>query len=136
MLKKILLATLAVFVLWSLLDMILHYVLLAPMYEETSRLWRPTEEMKMHVMYLVGLIVSFCFSAIYAWLIHPKSIRHALLYGFIFGLAAGTSMGYGSYSSMPIPYGLALAWFLGVTVESILGGLLLGLMVRPPVETE
>ncbi|MBN1447890.1 MAG: hypothetical protein JXA28_08155 [Bacteroidetes bacterium] len=136
MLKKILLSTLAVFVLWSLLDMILHYVLLAPMYEETSQLWRPMEEMKMHVTYLVGLIVSFCFSAIYGWLVHPKSMRHALLYGLIFGLGAGTSMGYGSYASMPIPYWLAFAWFLGVTVESLLGGLLLGWMVRNPVESQ
>jgi len=38
-------------------------------------------------------------------------------------------MGYGTYSVMPIPYIMALVWFLGTLVEAVLGGLLAGLMV-------
>ena len=130
MLKKILLATLAIFVAWEILDFLIHSVLLAPMYEETSQLWRPMEEMKMLVMYLVVLISAFFFSAVYGWLVRPKSMKNALLYGLLFGLGAGTSMGYGSYSFMPIPYWMAFGWFLGTTVEAVVGGLLLGLIVR------
>ena len=132
MLKKILLATLAVFVVWVILDFIIHGWLLAPLYEQTSHLWRPMEEMKMLVMYLTTLIAAFFFSAVYGWLVRPKNINAALLYGLLFGLGAGTSMGYGSYSMMDIPYWMAFGWFLGMTVEAVIGGLLLGAIIREP----
>lgn len=48
----------------------------------------------------------------------------------LFGLGAGVSMGYGSYSVMPIPYHMAFTWFLGSVVEATVGGLILGAIVR------
>jgi hypothetical protein len=53
-----------------------------------------------------------------------------LKYGLLFGLGAGVSMGYGSYSVMPIPYHMAFTWFLGSVVEATVGGLILGAIVR------
>ncbi len=132
MLKKILLATLAVFVVWEILDFIIHGVLLAPLYEQTSHLWRPMEEMKMLVMYLTVLIAAFFFVAVYGWLLRPKTMKNALLYGLLFGLGAGTSMGYGTYAMMDIPYWMAFGWFLGTTVEAVVAGLLLGAIIREP----
>ena len=35
-------------------------------------------------------------------------------------------MGYGTYSVMPIPYSMALTWFLGAVVEGAAAGLLVG----------
>jgi hypothetical protein len=51
-------------------------------------------------------------------------------YGLVYGLAAGISMGFGSYLYMPIPYSLAWGWFLGCLVESIIGGALAGWIIR------
>ncbi len=130
MLKRILLATLAVFVAWQILDYIIHYVILMDAYEETKDLWRPMEEFKYVAMYVSAILVTFFFTAIYGWLVKPKSMKNALLYGFLFGLAFGTSMGYGSYSTMPIPYFMAFTWFVGTTIECIVAGLLLGLIVK------
>ena len=39
-------------------------------------------------------------------------------------------MGYGTYSFQPIPYMMALTWFLGSLVEGILAGLIVGAIVR------
>ena len=39
-------------------------------------------------------------------------------------------MGYGSYSYMPIPYSLALGWFLASTVEGVAAGVVVGLIVK------
>jgi hypothetical protein len=39
-------------------------------------------------------------------------------------------MGYGSYSVMPIPYHMALTWFLGAVSEAMVGGVILGAIVR------
>lgn len=132
MLKRILLATLAVFVAWQILDYVIHNVILMDAYEDTKELWRPMEEFKFLAMYVSAILVSFFFTAIYGWLIRPKSMKNALLYGFLFGLAFGTSMGYGSYSVMPIPYFMAFSWFVGTTIECVVAGLLLGLIVKDP----
>ncbi len=130
MMKKILLATLAVFVAWSALDFVIHGLLLGSSYEATASLWRPMEEMKMGLMYLVTLLVSLCFVTIYARLVSPKSMNAAISFGVLFGLATGISMGYGTYSVQPIPYYMALSWFLGTLVETTVAGLLTGLIIK------
>jgi len=130
MLKRILLATLAVFVAWQLLDYVIHGVILMGAYEDTKELWRPMEEFKFVAMYVQAILVALFFTTVYGWLIKPKSMKNALLYGFLIGLAFGTSMGYGTYSWMPIPYFMAFTWFLGTTVKFIVAGLLLGLIVK------
>jgi hypothetical protein len=53
-----------------------------------------------------------------------------LTYGLLYGIAVGVGMGYGSYSMMPIPYSMALTWFLGTVLNGILGGLLLGAIIK------
>lgn len=117
--KRTILGVLAVFVTWSILDYVLHGIILAPLYEATASLWRPMEEMKMSTLYLVTLIAAACFVFIYDRLITEPGVKTALLYGLAFGIGAGVSMGYGTYTVMPIPYTLALGWFLGSVVEAV-----------------
>ncbi len=35
-----------------------------------------------------------------------------------------------AYSYMPIPYPMALTWFLGTLARSILGGIAVGIIIR------
>ncbi|NOX90024.1 MAG: hypothetical protein GXO77_13475 [Calditrichaeota bacterium] len=126
--KKAILAVIAVFVGWIILDFIIHVLILGPTYEATKELWRPEGEMKMWLMYLVSLLSAIFFVWIYYQLI-PKSFKNGLIYGILFGLATGISMGYGTYSVQPIPYVLALGWFLGTVVETTVAGALVGWIV-------
>jgi hypothetical protein len=130
MVKRILLATLAVFVAWQILDFVLHSLILMKAYEETSSIWRPMEEMKWVSMYISSIISALLFTVIYGLLIKPKSIKNGLIYGLLFGLCAGTAMGYGTYAVIPIPYFMAFAWFLGSTIECVVAGFLLGVIVK------
>lgn len=132
MTKRIVLAIIAVFVTWQALDFLIHGVMLKSTYEETASLWRPTEEMKMALMWLVGFVMAVAFVCLYAWLIRPKSVYAALSYGILFGLSTGVSMGFGSYCYMPIPQKLAVAWAVGRLVETVLAGLLVGWIVKEP----
>ncbi|MEK7706336.1 MAG: hypothetical protein AAB426_15350, partial [Myxococcota bacterium] len=104
-------AIVAVFVTWSLLDFVIHSLMLGSVYAATPELWRPMGEMKMGLMYATVLIAAAAFVAIYARFVSPKSLGTATLYGLVFGIGTGISMGYGSYSVMPIPYTLAIGWF-------------------------
>jgi hypothetical protein len=129
--KRTLLAIVAVFVVWSVLDFVIHGILLQSTYEATAGLWRPMDEMNMPMMYLVTLAYTACFVAIYDLLVSKKSLATGIRYGGLFGLGAGISMGFGSYSFMPIPLSLAWGWFFGMLVEAVVAGALVGAILRP-----
>lgn len=130
MIKRMLLAVVAVFIAWSILDYIIHGVLLQPTYEATANLWRPMEEMKMPLMYVVTLLFTACFVAIYGFLVTEKSLVSGIKFGALFGLAIGISMGFGSYSYMPIPLTLAWSWFFGSLFEALAAGAIVGAIIK------
>lgn len=130
MLKRPLIAVVVIFMAWSILDFVIHGLLLQETYAATASLWRPMEEMNMTLMYIVTLAYTVCFVAIYDVLVSEKSIATGIKYGALFGLAAGISMGFGSYTFMPIPWSLALSWFTGTLVEAIVAGALVGAIIK------
>ncbi len=130
MYKRWMLATLAVFVTWSALEFVIHGVLLRSSYAATAELWRPEAEMKMGLLRVVSLLSAAAFCFIYGQLIGPRTLRAALAFGALWGLAHGLGAGYGTYAVMPVPYSLALSWFLGMTVQALAGGLVAGLILR------
>lgn len=130
MLKRTIVAIVAVFAAWSVLDFIIHGLILKASYEATAHLWRPMPEMKMGLMHVVVFIATLAFVLIYAWLIKEKGLASGVKYGLLFGLASGVSMGYGSYAFMPITYHIALVWFLGSLVEATVGGVIAGAIIR------
>lgn len=129
MTKRILIAVVATFIVWSGLDFVIHGILLKPSYDATASLWRPMEEMKMPLMYGVTLAFTICFVLIYG-LIERKSLARGILYGTLFGLATGISMGFGTYTYMPIPLNLAWGWLAGTLVEMVLAGAIVGAIVK------
>lgn len=127
--KRIVLAVIAVFVLWTVMDMFIHGMLLLDTYKATEQLWRPDAEIKNGLLTVVGLISAITFVLIYA-LMGSKSVATGFKYGLLFGLGAGVSFGYATYAVMPIPYNLALTWFLGTWAEATVGGIVAGLIVK------
>ena len=69
MAKRTVWAVVAVFAAWSILDFILHGVLLRSTYEATANLWRPMDQMNKPLMYFVTLVFSACFVLIYELLV-------------------------------------------------------------------
>lgn len=126
---RYIIAIIATFVVWSVLDMLIHGMVLAEAYEATADLWRPMEEMKMGFMYLTTGVASLLFVTLFGVCVNPKSVSTGLQFGFLYGLATGIPMGFGSYSVMPIPITMAVVWALGTLVQTALAGLLLGLII-------
>ncbi len=127
--KKTVLAVLAVFVAWSALDFVIHGLILGKTYQETAAIWRPMAEMKMGLIHVVTLISAAVFVGLYARFVSDKSVKTAVGFGFLFGIGAGISMGYGTYAVLPMPYHIALVWFLGTLVESVVGGWIMGMIL-------
>ncbi len=133
MLKRTILAIVLVFVAWSIMDFILHGMLLKSAYEATASLWRPIDKMNMPLMYFVTLVFTVCFVLIYGLyglLVGQKSLVSGIEFGALFGLATGISMGFGSYSYMPIPLTLAWSWFFGSLIEAIAAGVIVGAIMK------
>lgn len=128
--KKYGLTTLAVLVVWAITDYIIHSVLLMGAYEATQELWRPMGEMKMWLIYVVELITIVVLIYLYDKMIAGKSLMTGLKFGVLYGIAAGVGMGYGTYAVQPLPYSLALTWFLGTVVQAALAGLIIGALVK------
>lgn len=131
MLRRAMLSVLAVFLVWSVLDFIFHGLLLDPTYQATADLWRPVDETNMVLMYAVTLAAAACFVMLYAHLVTRKSLLAGIKLGVIVGLSSGISVGFGSYSYMPIPLTLAWSWFLEALVSGVVAGALVGTLVKP-----
>ncbi len=128
--KRTILAVVAVFLAWSLLDVVIHQLILMGEYGATADLWRPPDEIMIGLIYVVTLISAGVFVSIYKLLICRKELGRAIQYGLLFGVAVGVGMGYGSFAVMPFTHTIALVWFLGTVVQGGVGGALLGLIVK------
>ena len=131
MLKRNLLAIIAVFVVWSILDFLIHGMLLQSSYEATANLWRPMEEMNPLLCYGVKLGFSICFVLIYDLLISEKSLHNGIKFGLLLGLGNGL-MALGSYVYMPIPLTMAEAWFAATLVQTGVSGAIVGVVIKKP----
>jgi hypothetical protein len=129
MVKRFLLAVVAIFVAWSVMDFVIHGLILKSTYQATAQLWRPMDQMKMGLMYAVSIVGAVAFAGLYAAAVQQKSLAAGLKYGFLFGIATGFPMGFGTYCVMPVPLYLAIVWFLGALVEYTVGGALVGAII-------
>ena len=130
MIKRIILAVVAVFVAWSVLDFVIHGLLLMQAYKDSASLWRPMEQMKFGLMHAVVLVTAIVFVCLYKFFVANKSKATGLKFGLLFGFGTGLSMGFGTYSVQPIPEIIACVWFVGTMVETAVAGWLTGLIIK------
>lgn len=120
-----------VFVLLVVLGMVIHGVLLRPIYATMEGMMRPEADMKMWIIFVVDAVVAYFFTLIFSKGYENKGIAEGVRYGLYIGVMFGISMGYGTYASMPVPYSLALQWFLYSIVEYIICGVALAFVFKP-----
>src|SRR5262245_1037138 len=124
-----LLAALAILVAWTLLDSLLHRLLLAPIYDASPNLWRPLDQMNVALIYAVIFALIGVFVGIYKLLVRPKSLGAGLCLGAFIGFALGVSVGFGTYIHMPIPLALAWGWFIAGWLKGLAAGAIVGAVI-------
>lgn len=127
-------ASLAVFVVFFALEMLIHGFCLRGIYQQLASVWRPEADMKR----LMGLMwVGYLFFAPVFALIYTKGyekgkagVGQGLRYGFLVALLIAVPSSLGWYVILPIPARLAADWILAGLVEYMAAGLTVGLIYR------
>lgn len=128
--KKIILPAIAIFLAFGVMDFFIHGKWLSSTYEETASLWRPMEEMKMGLGYGISLLFSLILVQFYRTTVSETTLKSGMCFGFYLGLLWGLSMGFGTYTYMPIPLSLAISWFVATLVETTIVGGIMGLLTN------
>jgi hypothetical protein len=133
--KRFWLSCLAVYVVGQVLGFLIHRIWLGPTYLSLADLWRPEAEMqsKMWIMFVTAAVwtVGFCWIFVKGY--ENKGIAEGLRFGLVIGLFYSLPMAYDSYVIYPIPYSLALKWFLSGLVYTVICGLVVAAIYRPRV---
>jgi hypothetical protein len=131
--RKFWTAVAVLFVALGIMDYVFHGLVMSGAYRATAPLWRPLEEMNKFrpLMWLVGLVWAFFFVLIFGKGYEGKGLMEGVRFGLYIGVFSGFSMGFGSYSTMPITAGIAFGWFLITIVESIVAGILTVSIYKP-----
>ncbi len=119
----------AILVAWALLDALIHRVFLAPIYEASSGLWRPFDQMNTALISAVTIALIAVFVGTDRLLVRPKSFRAGLALGAFVGAALGIASGFGTFIHMPIPLPLAWDWFVGGSLKGLVAGGILGAVI-------
>jgi hypothetical protein len=127
-----LMAALAILVAWTLLDVLLHRLLLAPVYDAGPGLWRPFDQVNVALIYAVTFVLIGVLVGTYQFLVRPKSLRAGLSLGAFIGLALGVSAGFGTFIHMPIPLALAWGWLIGGWLKGLAAGAIVGAVIVNP----
>jgi hypothetical protein len=119
----------------TVMDSILHGVLLKGIYVATAALWRPEAEMLK--LLPVGMLSTLFLCLILVYIYHRgyegagSGLAEGLRFGFWIGLFMGVPGCVWAYITVPIPLNLAVFWFVGSLVEFLVAGMLIGLIYKP-----
>ena len=126
--KKLLIGFILVYVVFTALDWFANAVLLATAYESVSHLFRPSEEMKLWVIFVSYIFFAFFFTFIFSKGYEGKGILEGVRYGFYVAMMMVLPYCYMSYAVMPFPYSMVFQYFLYGTIELIICGVILALV--------
>lgn len=133
--KRLALASLAVFVVFSVVDGVVNNLLLADLYKQTASIWRPESEIQgnMWLMWLGTLILAPLFALIYTkgYEANKPGLGQGVRYGLIVGLLLSAPQCLVWHAVLPIPAVLSVWWFAAGMAESVAAGAATGMIYRP-----
>jgi hypothetical protein len=123
--KKIWIGFLAVYLTTQVIEGLVDFFFLDPIYFSLSHIWRPITEMKLWILPITGVFFSYFFVYIFSKGFEKKGILEGVRYGFYVALMVALPAAYSNYAIMQIPYSLALQWFTFHSIEYVIAGAIL-----------
>ena len=129
--KKLLLAALAVFVTFQVLDFVIHNLILSADYEASMQLWRPNMMDLMWLMTISSALFSIAFVYVFAKGYSGKGILEGIRFGLIFGFIISVIGILNQYIVYPIPIELTIKWIVFGLIEFLVAGIVVSLVYKP-----
>ncbi len=130
--KKLWMGFVTVFIVTVLTNFLIHQVLLGGLYRSASMsaLMRPEAEgqANLWIHFVTAAIASFFFTLIFSKGYEGKGIGEGVRFGFYVGMLMSIPMAYDTYAEMPIPYSLALQWFIYGVVQYVILGIVVAMV--------
>ncbi len=120
--KRFLIAVALVFTAFQLMDILIHGILLMKSYEALASVWRPNLISLSWIMYVSGLIFSTLFVYIFIKGYEGTGILEGVRFGIAIGLFINLVGALNQYVIYPLPFMLAVQWFVYGTIECIIAG--------------
>lgn len=133
--KLWLIASVAVFVLMSIFEYLVHGVWLASLYADPKYIgwWRSGEEM---MQFMGWMYVGYaCFALLFTY-IYTKGyesttgVAEGFRYGIVMGLFTQLPRMFAMHSVYPYPRDLLLSWFFSGLIECIIFGIVVGFIYK------
>lgn len=130
--KRVLIAFVAVYVVYQVLALLVHRIWLEATYLALADVWRPQDELlsKQWIMFVTSAVFCFFFCYIFARGYEGKGWQEGARYGAIIGLFYSIPVAYDAYVIYPIPYRLALHWFLSGFAICVVVGVVAALVYK------
>ncbi len=129
--KRLIIAWIAVFIAFQVMDYVVHTLILGPTYMAMTDVWRSDMMDKMWMFIPMGIIITFLFVYIFVKGYENKGRMEGLRYGLIIGLFMNIPAAFSSHVLYPIEMGLAVKWFVFGMVEFIIAGIILAAIYKP-----
>lgn len=129
--KRYLAASVAVFVVSVALGYLVNGVLLQSTYASIHGVWRPDILSKMWINAVNDFILSFVFVYLFVKGYEGRGILEGVRFGLLMGLVFAIPAAYGTYVIIPIPYYLALEWFLYGMAQTVIIGMVAAAIYKP-----
>lgn len=130
MTKRIWIGFIAVFLTTQIIEGLVNFYVLDPIYSTWSHLWRPIAEVKLWMLPFTGMFFSFFFTYIFSKGYEGKGFGEGIRYGFYVAMMVVLPHAYGTYALMQIPYSVALQWFIYGSLEYVIAGMVLVIVFK------
>lgn len=129
--KKFLLAVVSVFVVFELIDFVIHSFILMDTYESLQHLWRDDMMDYMWVMYITTFIWSVFFVYIFTKGYQNRGWLEGLRYGLLIGILMLVVGMFNQWVVYPLPIGLIVQWFVFGLIQFMICGVVAALIYKP-----
>jgi len=129
--KRYVIAGIAVFATFQICDMVIHGRLLMKDYEALASMWRPDMMSLMWIMWITCAVLSFLFAYVFVKGYEARGMLEGVRYGLIVGLMMNGVGAFNQYVLFPVPFVLAVKWFVFGMLEFILPGAVVAAIYRP-----
>jgi hypothetical protein len=128
--KNVWVGFVVVYILLTATNFLIHGMLLKSTYEmpEVAALMRTPETAKLGIHFITAAIVAFFVTLVFSKGYEGKGLAEGVRFGFYVGLLMSVPMAYDMYAEYPIPYHLALLWFIYGLLQYIVVGIALAMV--------